>query len=1841
MYFPVQPNLYYFLFVGRLDYEQASHYDLLVQAFDYATGSPPNDHPGKITTDLHLQINLTDINDNFPQFREPDYTATLLETVAINTVVYTVEATDEDSGMNGELQFDIQQTYPTNNSISFFIIDTDTGDISLNYSLDLDFVQFPIYTIVLAVTVTDKGSPSLSNSTSVTFTVEQVDEFTPQFSHGNISVSFLENQSPSQILFDGNATDMDIGLGGEFVYEKREGGGYIYLFSLDTDTGAVTAPVPFDREMKDSYSLVLAVVTTPNNPVRRSATVSVFITILDENDNPPVFLQSLYRVEFLETTQVNSNVHQITATDRDINLNANLQYELYHEDSSSVFSIDRLTGAIELTADLNLEAPAVALPTNETFNLTITAYDRSDNPLYATTTILMVVTGVNEFSPAFSTSNNQVLTVREDATPNSLILSVLATDDDFGPQGVVRYSIKSGNDEGKFVVSPVNGEIRSVEELDRETVDTYQLVIRALDSDPEISERRNDLISVEIRIEDVNDNKPIIQQTACGYSIPEDIIIGSNLFAISATDDDITTNSDVEFLIEMNSHFSIGLLTGNVSLRASVNFETVPSYTIYLSARDKGSPSLTSDLLQCSVEITGVNEFQPVFGDTLYEFSVSENSPVNTVIGSVAATDSDAGIDGEITYTVVDGDARFTVDTQGNVLVFGYLDREVDTLPITLNISATDAPGGTVQFSAYTTVSIQVLDVNDNAPIFAVNHQYKSIPENSPIGTSIAQYSATDIDQGTNAAILYSITTSGYFNIDPSSGIVSVGSGLDRETEASHSVEISAIDQAQQDRKTSVATLYVNIDDVNDNAPVFSSSHYSVVVEEDTPVGMVVLTVQASDLDVGTNGEVLYRIISQSADYFEIETSTGAITVDRTLSGADVVHNLTLGATDRGDVPLSSSATLTVYVTQTNKYAPLFVFPDKYTVYLEENKNYAFPILNVTAEDSDIGSLGQVVYTIVGSFDFLHMNPSSGGISLLTPLDSEEYRDAILLQVQASDLASEEYRKTSLANILIIVIDVNDNSPSFPLPLYSTTLPSDLEIGHVLSVAATDIDSGINSQLVYSLTGDSCPFYTDTLNGGVLYNGQIMEAGKEYRITLTATDQGVPQLSGHTSVSIYVSLSNNYAPIFLSSPTNLSVREDFSINQNIHTFEAIDFDVGESAVIEYYISNGNNGDVFEISSDGELYCRASIDFETVKQYSLTIEARNPNTLFEQRFSTIPVKVIVQDINDVDPEFISNPYFFSFASNFKSGDQIGGLNITDDALISTSSTPYTILSGDDFDIFSLSDNGILSLSQDFDSESHSVTSLEVEFNDGLFTTTTTVNLIVEDPNIYSPEFQAESYTLQINENSPFPSNVTQIIANDSDAGINGQLTFGISDNNYFSIDQTSGVLSLVASLDYEQFQTFNFTITAVDNASPWQRKSAAIPIFIQIINENDSPPIFSDTLYTFAIENNTDISTIIGRIVATDQDTSSTLFYQFSTENDYFELDALSGEISVKKELTIQTRTFTVSVNDSTNQDTSTVSITVIPVNLHTPVFEKQNYSISVPEGTSIGSPILQTVASDPDDGDNGRIVYSTTSSPYFIVNATTGAVVLYQSLDAEQATAMSIYITATDMAQPSFRKSSSVNVLVDVANENDNIPMFPHPVYEIFVEEGTARDSYVYTVTAVDNDKEALTYYIVSGNINDVFSLDPLSGVLTLESVPYIDENPFYNLRIQAYDPGQNMAIASFEIRIIPTNEYSPEFSLSNYSFVLKPTVFVGSFVGSISAEDLDTGNEGFVSYSILTRSGTSFVLNPITGTLQLSAPVDSSLPGYSITAQVCDGAVVASYQLCTNTSISIEIQHV
>ncbi|KAI6659482.1 Protocadherin Fat 4-like [Oopsacas minuta] len=259
-------------------------------------------------------------------------------------------------------------------------------------------------------------------------------------------------------------------------------------------------------------------------------------------------------------------------------------------------------------------------------------------------------------------------------------------------------------------------------------------------------------------------------------------------------------------------------------------------------------------------------------------------------------------------------------------------------------------------------------------------------------------------------------------------------------------------------------------------------------------------------------------------------------------------------------------------------------------------------------------------------------------ITLLSALDSELYRDCIIFQVQANDLAAAEYRKYSLANVILIVLDVNDDSPYFLHTHYSILIPFDLDYGDVIYLSAVDRDIVINSELTYSLSGDICYFYTHIMDGGVFYNGQILQVNQEYHLVLTGTD---------------------HAPLGL-----IDIREDLGVAELVYQLETVDFDIGDSGIIEYYISTGNTHEVFDISNDGALLYRTRY---------------HPASDLGGNFVIASFEIRIIPRNMHAPEFSEQIYYFEHLHVVDIGGVIGRISATDVDTGNEGSISYSLIS----------------------------------------------------------------------------------------------------------------------------------------------------------------------------------------------------------------------------------------------------------------------------------------------------------------------------------------------------------------------------------------------------------------------------------------------------------------------------------------------------------------------------------------------------------------------------------
>lgn len=357
-------------------------------------------------------------------------------------------------------------------------------------------------------------------------------------------------------------------------------------------------------------------------------------------------------------------------------------------------------------------------------------------------------------------------------------------------------------------------------------------------------------------------------------SIAENATLNTPVVTVNSTDADAGSNAMVRYQIvsgNTKDAFTINPQTGVVSTNTSLDYETIATYTLKISATDTKFTAFTNVI----IDVININDNSPKFTQKTYTDSVQENSALLTSVAQVSATDKDSfgGLVYSLNTSDVDSD-KFNIDpSSGLISTAQSLDREVkDTYVIHVIVKDQGVP----QLSDVATVTIKVTDVNDNPPQFDQSSFSVDVLENITAGTSVFQAQATDRDMGTNGKISYSLSQQGSaFTIETSSGIVRTNTKLDRETTPGYTLEYTATDHGNPSLSKSVS-LRVTLLDVNDNSPQFEKSEYRVRVSEDEAIGSVVSEVVATDPDLNKAGQIVYSITSGNKDgVFIIGNKTG------------------------------------------------------------------------------------------------------------------------------------------------------------------------------------------------------------------------------------------------------------------------------------------------------------------------------------------------------------------------------------------------------------------------------------------------------------------------------------------------------------------------------------------------------------------------------------------------------------------------------------------------------------------------------------------------------------------------------------------------------------------------------------------------------------------------------------------------------------------------------------------------------------------------------------------------------------------------------------------------------
>ncbi|XP_053103347.1 cadherin EGF LAG seven-pass G-type receptor 2 isoform X2 [Hemicordylus capensis] len=924
-----------------------------------------------------------------PQFQMPTYQVSVPENRPAGTPVISLRAVDPDEGEWGRLDYSMDALFDSRSN-SFFAIDPQTGTVTTAEELDRETKS----THVFRVMATDHGTPRRTALATLTITISDTNDHDPVFEQQEYKESMRENLEVGYEVLTVRATDGDASPNANILYRILNGKGANKIFEIDPKSGVIRTNGLVDREAVESYQLIVEANDQGRDPGPRSTTATIHITVEDDNDNSPQFSEKRYVVQVPENVASNTHILRVNATDRDKGSNALVHYSIMSGNTRGQFYIDAQTGNIDVVSQLDYEM-------NKEYTLRIRAQDGGRPPLSNISGLVTIqVLDVNDNAPIFVSTPFQS-TVLENVPVGYSVIHIQAIDADSGENARLEYALVDTSSHFPFTTNNNTGWIVVASELDREAVDFYNFGVEARDhgSPPMTSSA-----SVSITILDVNDNNPEFTQKEYTMRLNEDAAVGTSVLTVSAIDRDV--NSVITYQItngNTRNRFSITSQSGGglITLALPLDYKLERQYLLTITASD----GTRLDTTQVFVNVTDANTHRPVFQSSHYTVNINEDRPVGTTVVIISATDEDTGENARITYFMEDSIPQFKIDMDtGAVTTQMELDYE-DQVSYTLAITARD--NGIPQKSDTTYLEILVNDVNDNAPQFLRDTYQGSVYEDVPAFTSVLQVSATDRDSGLNGRVFYTFQGGddgdGDFIIESTSGIVRTLRRLDRENVPLYELRAYAVDKGMPAMRTPV-DVHITVLDVNDNPPVFEQDEFDIFVEENSPIGLVVARITASDPDEGTNAQIMYQIVEGNIpEVFQLDIFSGELTALMDLDyEAKSEYVIVVQATS---APLVSRATVHVRLLDKNDNIPVLKnFEIIFNNYIT-NKSSSFPtgvIGRIPAYDPDVSDTLSYSFEQGNELKLVLLNHSTGELHLSRALDNNRPLEAIM-RVSVSD----------------------------------------------------------------------------------------------------------------------------------------------------------------------------------------------------------------------------------------------------------------------------------------------------------------------------------------------------------------------------------------------------------------------------------------------------------------------------------------------------------------------------------------------------------------------------------------------------------------------------------------------------------------------------------------------------------------------------------------------------------------------------------------------------------------------------------------------------------------------
>uniref|UniRef100_A0A672V9V7 Protocadherin-15 n=1 Tax=Strigops habroptila TaxID=2489341 RepID=A0A672V9V7_STRHB len=1002
--------------------------------------------------------------------------------------------------------------------------------------------------------------------------------------------------------FSGNngATDIDDGPNGQIEYviqynpnDKTSNRTFDIPLTL---SGAVVLRERLNYEEKTRYFVIVQANDRAQNlNERRTSTTTLTVDVLDGDDLGPVFLPCVlvnntrdcrpltYQASLPELTDP-EHVNPISVTppiqaidqDRNIQPPSDRPGILYSilvgtpEDYPQYFHMNLTTAVLTLLKPINRDL-------HQKFDLVIKAEQDNGHPLPAFANLHIEVLDENNQKPYFTRStyegfileSSPVGTTISDNHNLTSPLQIVVLDNDVEETKDPQLHLFLNDYNTFFTVtqSGITRYLTLLQPVDREVQQLYTFSMTASDGVQESIP-----VTVNILVIDANDNSPAFSNISYNVKIYTDMRPGEGVIKLTAVDADEGPNGQIvyEILAGDQGDFIINDRTGLITIAPEVVLSVGRSYALTVKASDSAPPAQRSSGLLAlgkpldrestdryilivtasdgrpdgtstatvNIVVTDVNDNGPVFDMFLPKNLSVQEEEANAFVGQVRATDPDAGVNGQVHYSLANFNNLFRITSNGSIYTAVKLNREVRDY-YELIVEATD--GAVDPRRSTLTLAIKVLDIDDNSPVFTNASYTVCVPENLPPGTVFLQIEAKDIDLGSD--VNYRIRTQEalqYFALNKYTGELSLLKSLDYEsfsdTEATFTFLVEAFD-SKGTMPPGLATVTVRVKDMNDYSPVFSKKLYRGMVAPDAVKGTVITTVSAEDQDPpGTPASrVRYKVdvvqFPYSASIFDVEENSGRVVTRVNLNEEpSTVFKLVVIAYDDGDPVKFNTTTVEIAVLQPS-VIPRFTQDEYRPPPVSESAPKGTVVTIVTA-----AALNQtIVYSIVSGNeeDVFAINNRTGMISVKKSLDYESVKSYELrvqadsLQVVRSNLRVPS--KSNTAKVFIEVKDENDHAPVFTKKMYIGGVSEDAKMfSSVLKVKADDKDTGNYSAMQYRLI---IPPIKDGKEGFVIeaYTGLIKTAmlfknmrRSYFKFQVIATDDYGKGLSSKAEVLVSV-----------------------------------------------------------------------------------------------------------------------------------------------------------------------------------------------------------------------------------------------------------------------------------------------------------------------------------------------------------------------------------------------------------------------------------------------------------------------------------------------------------------------------------------------------------------------------------------------------------------------------------------------------------------------------------------------------------------------------------------------